>query len=218
MFNIPAIILVLLGLCVLLQLVRQFLLTGDQDIWLLFMFAFIPARYAQPDLAASWQALASPFTYSFLHGSYGHLINNGLWLVAFGSPLASTIGARRFIAFWFLCAAIGALFHYLAQPESLAPMIGASGAIAGMMGAAARFGFRMEKTENGNSHFLRPLPGLSAVIAMPGVLAFLGLYLLLNLGIGLFEMNGNGSQIAWQAHLGGIFAGFIALPLFLRSR
>lgn len=216
-FNIPLIVLVLAGICFAFELIRTFVVSRELDVWLLYMFAFIPARYAEADLATSWQAFTTPFTYSFLHGGFGHLINNCLWLFVFGSPLAATIGSARFLVFWLLCAAFGALFHFLAQPQDMVPMIGASGSIAGMMGAAARYGFRMNRNPAGGSRFREPPPPIFSLIRMPNVIVFLGIYVIMNLGIGAFGTLPGGTNIAWQAHLGGILAGFIAVPLFERK-
>lgn len=216
-FNLPPIIILLTAVCVLIEIIRTYLLSDEANIWVLYMFAFIPARYGDPQLAASWQAFATPFSYSFLHGGFTHLINNCLWLLVFGSPLAATIRNGRFLLFWFVCAAIGAWFHYLAQPQDMTPMIGASGAISGMMGAAARFGFRMIRLPEGGSRFSVPAPPCGKLVRMPGVVVFLGIYLLMNLGIGATGVSVSGASIAWQAHLGGIVAGFIAAPFLARA-
>ena len=214
--NVPLVVLLLTGTCVVIELVRAYFLSAQNELWLLYWFAFIPARYADPQLALSWQAFTSPFTYSVLHGGFGHLLSNCLWLAVFGSPLAVTIGARRFLLFWLFCSGMGALFHYLAQPEDFTPMIGASGAVSGMMGAAARFGFQMVRTRNEASCYAVPAPPMASLIKMPGVIVFLGVYLVMNLGIGAFDATVSGVGIAWQAHLGGILAGFVAAPYLIR--
>jgi membrane associated rhomboid family serine protease len=211
--NIPPIVLLFAGACLLIELLRAYWISSETDVWLLYHFAFIPARYADVALSSSWQAFTTPLTYSVLHGGFGHLINNCLWLVVFGSPLAATIGNARFALFWFVCAAIGALFHYWAQPQDMVPMIGASGAISGMMGAAARYGFRMTRTTEG-SRFRLPAPTLSMLVKMPNVIVFLAIYFIMNFGIGLAGTAPGGASIAWQAHLGGILAGFLVVPMF----
>lgn len=93
-------------------------------------------------------------------------------------------------------------------------MIGASGAISGMMGAAARYGFRMTRTSEGGSRFRLPAPSLSMLAKMPNVIVFLAIYVIMNFGIGLIGTTPGGASIAWQAHLGGILAGFLVVPLF----
>lgn len=217
MFNIPGVVIGIVVICVLAQVLRSRFFSDEFNGWILYSFAFIPARYAQPDLAYSWQAFTSPFTHSFLHGSYSHLINNCLWLVVFGSPLAQSIGKLRFVLFWLVCAGFGAFFHYIAQPQDMLPMIGASGAVSGMMGAAARFGFRMVRNRNGISTFREPAPDLKVLFTMPIVLSFLAVYLIMNFAIGATGTTADGAMIAWQAHIGGIVAGFLAVPLFTRT-
>jgi membrane associated rhomboid family serine protease len=214
--NIPDSILAVLVACLAIHIARVYLLSSDQGLWLLVYGAFIPARYGM--FAEPWGLahLASPVTYSLLHGSFGHLLNNSIWLVAFGSPVAKALGNTRFFLFWVVCSAVAALFHYLADPSSMAPMIGASGAVSGMMGAAARAGFRMRAGEESGRQLV--LPSIGQVLASRSVLTFLGLYLLTNIGIGVLGSTAEGglANIAWQAHIGGLLAGFLLLPLFMR--
>jgi Rhomboid family len=85
--NIPTSILAVLVLCIGIHFGREYLLGRESDLYVLFYGSFIPARYAE---SLSWEALTSPVTYSLLHGSVGHLLNNAVWLVAFGSPVAKS--------------------------------------------------------------------------------------------------------------------------------
>ena len=211
--NIPASIVAVLAACFVIHLAQNYLTSQENSLLILFYGAFIPARYGE---SLGWEAFTSPATYSLLHGSFGHLLNNSVWLIAFGSPVAKAMSNTRFALFWIACSAIAALFHYLADPSSLAPMIGASGAVSGMMGAAARAGFRLRADSVGRAVILPPIARL---LRSRSVLMFLGLYLLINVGIGIFG-SANGSpiaNIAWQAHIGGLIAGFLLLPLFLTS-
>ncbi len=210
--NIPASILAVLTACFVIHIARNYLLSQDSNLYTLFYGAFIPARYAE---SLGWEAFTSPVTYSLLHGSIGHLLNNSVWLVAFGSPVAKAMSNLRFALFWIACSIVAALFHYLADPASLAPMIGASGAVSGMMGAAARAGFRLRADGEGRGIILPPIADL---IRSRTVLTFLGFYLLTNVGIGIFGASAGSpvANIAWQAHIGGLVAGFLLLPYFLR--
>ena len=213
--NIPASILAVLILCFAIHALRAYVLGNDAGLNVLFYGAFIPARYAEN---LSWDAITSPATYSLLHGSFGHLLNNSVWLVAFGSPVAKAMSNMRFLLFWIACSVISALFHYLADPASIVPMIGASGAVSGMMGAAARSGFRLRADVEAEPR--RPvLPPISLLVRSRSVMGFLGFYLLVNVGIGALGASGGAgvASIAWQAHIGGLVAGFLLLPLFLRE-
>ncbi len=213
--NIPGSILVVLALCIGIHFGREYLLGADSDLYVLFYGSFIPARYAE---SLNWEAFTSPVTYSLLHGSVAHLLNNAIWLVAFGSPVAKAMNNLRFSLFWIACAVIAALFHYLADPASIVPMIGASGAVSGMMGAAARSGFRLKADHDSGKRAL-VLPPIALLAKSRSVLTFLGFYLLINIGIGVFGGTSGSAiaDIAWQAHIGGLIAGFMLLPIFLKQ-
>ena len=93
-FNLPPVVLALIGICVAVHIVSAYLLTEGQFLFLLINAAFIPIRYSgQFDLDIS--AFTSPLTYAFLHGSIAHLAINMIWLAAFGSPLANRMGWAR---------------------------------------------------------------------------------------------------------------------------
>ena len=137
--------LALIGICVAVHLVSTYLLSQEQFVLLLINAAFIPIRYSgQFDLDVA--AFTSPFTYAFLHGSLAHLAINMIWLATFGSPLANRLGTLRFLGFWAVTSLAAVALHYVLHMLDQAPLIGASGAISGMMGAAARFGFRIDRS------------------------------------------------------------------------
>lgn len=128
------------------------------------------------------------------------------------------LGGFRFWLFWIACAVAAALIHFMATPTSTIPMIGASGAVSGMMGAVARTGLRMPVYE-GASQDLYRLPTIGLVLSSRNVQAFIFVYLLINLGIGFGETAKPGlSGIAWQAHIGGLVGGFFLFSIFVRSR
>lgn len=182
--------------------------------WIVWDGAFIPARFYE--LPRSYFYTLA--TYSLLHGSWGHLINNCVWLIAFGSPIAAALGGPRFTLFWITCAVAAALIHFAAAPTSTIPMIGASGAVSGMMGAVARAGFRLP-VEASAGQSLNRLPPMGSVLLSRSVQAFILVYLLINIGIGFGEAAAPGlSGIAWQAHIGGLIAGFFLFSIFVRSR
>lgn len=213
--NIPMSIVAVLSFCIGLHLIRAYILGSDMNFAVLLHGAFIPIRYAD---GFSWEWLTTPISYSLLHGGFGHLANNAVWLVAFGSPIARSMSNVRFALFWICCSSAAALFHYLADPSSLVPMIGASGAVSGMMGAAARSGFRLRADTQADSRRLI-LPPVTLLLRSRQVMGFLGIYLFINIGIGLAGTTGSEgvASIAWQAHIGGLIAGFVLLPLFLRQ-
>ena len=89
-----------------------------------------------------------------------------IWLAAFGSPLANRLGAARFVLFWVATSVAAAAMHYVLHMTDQSPLVGASGAISGMMGAAARFGFRIDRS-SGQGAFGGPVLPVSIVLRSP---------------------------------------------------
>lgn len=221
-FNIPAVILALVAICVLIYAYEYYVLTVEQDIQFLFNLAFIPARFTFDDGFFNPSALLTLISYSFLHGSFAHLAVNMVWMIAFGSPLAGRLGIGRFLGFWILTAIASALTHYAVYPLSTAPLVGASGAISGMMGAAARYGFRRVSPYGANRHltaFAGPILPIRVTLTYKPVLTFVGFWFIINIATGLYTGTSMGvSGIAWEAHIGGFFAGFFAIVLFDKKK
>ena len=214
-FNMPGVVIAFIVLCVGIHLVRLYVLDKEQEFWLLVQGAFIPIRYSG-EFPIDIYAFTSPVSYSLLHGGIAHLAVNMIWLAAFGSPLASRIGPLRFILFWIATSLAAAGLHYVIYSTSPAPLIGASGAISGMMGAAARFGFRIDRSA-ARPAFGGPVLPISDVFRMRGTVAFLGIWMVINLVTGLVGfVPGEESQIAWEAHIGGFVVGFFFVSIFDR--
>jgi membrane associated rhomboid family serine protease len=216
-FNLPPVVLALIGICVAVHLVSSFLLTDRQFLALLINGAFIPIRYSgQFDLDIS--AFTSPLTYAFLHGSIAHLAINMIWLAAFGSPLANRMGALRFLLFWAFTSLAAVALHYVLHMLDQSPLIGASGAISGMMGAAARFGFRIDRSHGRAAFAGAPLP-IAVCLRSRAVVTFLAIWMIINLVTGLVGFApGVDDQIAWEAHVGGFLAGFLGIDWFVRKQ
>ena len=214
-FNLPAVVLAIIGICAGVHLVRAYVLTPDQDFALLIRAAFIPIRYSGR-FDIDFYAISSPFTYMFLHGGIAHLAINMVWLAAFGSPLANRFGAWRFALFFAVTGVASAAFFWAIHPLMQAPLVGASGAISGMMGAAARFGFRIDRSSGRAAFAGAPLPFVR-VFRSRAVVTFLAVWMVINLATGLVGFApGVEGQIAWEAHIGGFLAGFFGLRLFDR--
>ncbi|MEP9373233.1 rhomboid family intramembrane serine protease [Mesorhizobium sp. KR1-2] len=214
-FNMPGIVLLAIGLCVGVHLLRVYVLTPEQDFALLVRAAFIPVRYSGQYALDIW-AFTSPFTYTFLHGSFTHLFVNMVWLAAFGSPLANRLGAARFALFWAVSGAAAAGLHYSLHMNDPSPLIGASGAIAGMMGAAARFGFLIDRSSGQAAFSGAPLP-VSMVFRSRTVMTFLIVWMVINFVTGIVGFApGVSDRIAWEAHVGGFFLGFFGIQFFDR--
>lgn len=211
-FNLPPVVVLLIGLCVLVYIVQDYALTEQQYLALLVRGAFIPIRYSgQFELDVF--AFTTPFTYAFMHGSLAHLAVNMIWLAAFGSPLANRLGNRRFLLFWAATSLAAVGLHYVLHPLDQAPLVGASGALSGMMGAAARFGFRTNRA-SGKPSFIGPLLPFAEVFRSRAAMTFLAVWMVINLVTGLVGVAGV-NQIAWEAHIGGFLAGFLGIGYFV---
>ncbi|MFG1189312.1 rhomboid family intramembrane serine protease [Xanthobacter flavus] len=223
-FNVPGAVAVLtLGL-VLIHAVRVLLLSEDADIELLTYFAFIPARYSLPDTMFYLPGGIGPklwtvVTYALLHANWMHLIVNLVWLLAFGTPVARRFGSGRFVLFCVVTAAAGAGAHYLANPDAIAPLIGASAAISGTMAAAVRFAFAPGGALSSYRTIFsdhQPAGSLKENFSDKRVLIFVGAWFAFNLlfAFGVSLPGTEGAEVAWQAHIGGFVAGLLLFPLF----
>lgn len=222
MFNMPPVVVALIGVCVAVYLIQTYVLSDAQYVWFMLNFAFIPQRFSLGGGFTDISAWFSAVSYSFMHGGFAHLAVNTVWFAAFGSPLAGRIGTRKFLIFWLLTAIIAAFTHYALYPDSNIPLVGASGAISGMMGAAARFGFRRvtyySDTGRQIPAFGGPLLSVVQTLQNRTVLTFVGFWLVINVITGLYATApGELSGIAWEAHIGGFVAGYFGIGLLLRG-
>lgn len=220
MFNVQSSVLALLAAMVAVHLVRMGL-SQDWDTWLTLALAFIPARYSGfagmlpgGDVAA----VTSFLTHAFVHGDWFHLGLNAAWLVAFGGAVANRIGTVRFLLFFAFCAVAGAATFLLFNPGAAVPVIGASGAISGLMGGSMRFLFTAVDgrglaalREDPRSAPLMPLAqALTDKRVVLVTVVFVAANILAVLGLGSMGESG----IAWEAHIGGYFAGLLAFGFF----
>ena len=227
MFNVPPIVTATVAVLVIIHAIRDVLLTPEADAEVLQLFAFVPLRYGASELSDAvwpggvWADIWTFVTYAFLHGSWLHLGLNVVWLLAFGTPVARRFGPLRFLGFFALTAAAGALVHLFFYAGMPVPVIGASAAISGFMAAAIRFAFQRSGPlsfvgrDDAEAYRVPALP-LVAVLRNGRVLAFLGVWFGLNLlfGLGSLSVDGGEQAIAWQAHIGGFMAGLLAFAIF----
>jgi membrane associated rhomboid family serine protease len=224
-FNVPGVVLSIVALCCAVHLVG-WLLPPHDSAWFTAAMAFIPLRLSggiADQLPGGEIATVTSFvTHLFVHGDLTHLLVNMAWLVAFGSPVARRTDALRFIVFFLVCGIAGALFYVLVNGPVLALVVGASGAISGLMGAAMRFLFRGLGASGGYSpdrpmHTL-PLLSLSETFRDRRMLLAMAGWTVLNVilawgAVGLTDAAG----IAWEAHVGGFYAGLFLFGLFDRQ-
>ena len=227
-FNIPPVIVAVLAVLALVHAVRVFVLTPDQNTELLWLLAFNPMRYGVgllPPAALPGGLGAQVWTfvtYALLHASWIHLGVNAIWFLPFGSAVARRFGTLRFLIFFAVTAAAGALAHLFAYGGQNAPVIGASAAISGTMAGAMRFAFQRGGPlsfwrTGGDADFRVPAAPLSRVLHEPAVLVFLVVWFAINLLFGLISLPtgmGGGEVVAWQAHVGGFLAGLLLFSWF----
>lgn len=220
-FNIPPI---MVGVLLALALVHglQSLLSQQHQLEFMLLFSFIPARYdggIVPLPGGAAAGIWSFITYAMLHADLTHLGVNGIWFLAFGTPLARRFGAGRFLLFCAVTAAAGALAHLIAHAGEFQPMIGASAVVSAAMAAALRFAFRPHGLHWRSDMHLPPVP-LRQTLRDPKVLGFLAVWLALNMlfGLGSFETLGIEHSVAWEAHIGGFLAGLLLFDFFDPAR
>ena len=172
-----------------------------------FAFGMIPALVftdlrLDPELAIvpAWATLV---TSMFLHGGFMHLAGNMLYLWIFGDNVEIAMGRVRYIAFYLVCGVAAALAQAMLDTESRIPMIGASGAISGVLGAYLLLFPRAN---------VRVLMFPWGMVPVPAVVV-LGLWFLLQLLDGVSTPGGQGGVAFW-AHVGGFVAGMVLLPFF----
>lgn len=220
-FNVPTSVVALLGVIAAVHAVRA-VLPEATDNWLIGALAFIPARETglAGDLPGGWlTTVTSLVTHMLVHGDVTHLAFNGAWLLAFGGAIAQRVGDLRFLAFALFCGVAGVLLFWALNYDRIVPVVGASGAIAGLMGGTFRFLF--SAMDGGGIWRLRAAPRSVPLMPLPvalrdrRVLGASAVWILLNLlaivGIGTVSPAGT---IAWEAHVGGFLAGLLGFGLF----
>ena len=179
-----------------------------------YAFGLIPARLVhgallppQLEWAPAW---ATVFTSMFLHGGWMHLGGNLLYLWIFGDNVEDALGRGRFVAFYLLCGVGAALVQTVSETTSLIPMIGASGAISGVLGAYLRL------FPHARVRVLVPLFIVFYTIRVPAWVV-LGLWFLFQLASSAMIQPGQGG-VAFFAHIGGFLSGLILVGLLMPRR
>jgi membrane associated rhomboid family serine protease len=172
----------------------------------------VPAGVAVPVGPGVECVVGSPGWYTlltsmFMHGGWFHILGNMWFLSLFGDNVEDAMGPVRFVLFYLVCGVAAALAHVAASPDSAVPIVGASGAIGGVMGAYAALYPRAPV------HVLVPLGFFFPRFVVPAYL-MLGYWFLLQILGGIPALQGSGGGVAFWAHVGGFAAGIALLPLF----
>ena len=175
---------------------------------LIFRYGAIPYNLTHPLAKDILYLTALPpiltiFSSMFIHGGFIHLASNMLYLWIFGDNIENALGHFRFVLFYLISGFFASLFHILSAPNATIPMIGASGAIAGILGAY----LILFPRANVSTLFIFII--IIRIIKVPAVLV-LGFWFLIQ----LLNAGTEGGSVAWYAHIGGFIAGIFLVKIF----
>ena len=196
---IPFVTYFIIGLNVLVFIYQYFIIQGAQlSENFIYTYALIPAN----------PTILTIFSSMFMHGGFTHIIFNMWFLWIFGDNIESVLGHKKYLLFYLLCGIGAGLSQIQIDPESTIPMVGASGAIAGVLGA---YLFRFPRA---TVHVLVILIVFITFIRVPAMIV-IGFWFLSNLtaGIGTLGIEQTGGT-AWFAHIGGFISGVLFNYLF----
>jgi membrane associated rhomboid family serine protease len=207
--TVPIVNYTIIGLCV-LAFLWQLTLGVNAGQRAIYSLGVIPAvlfgnEHLPPEIASVPPSL-SVLTSMFLHGGFMHLIGNMLYLWIFGDNIEEAMGRVKYVVFYVACGVIAALSQALPHPDSVVPMIGASGAISGVLGAYLML------FPHARVLTLIPLGFVSQLVRIPAVWVLL-LWFVIQL---LSNTFGGDSGVAFSAHVGGFVAGVVLIGLFKR--
>ncbi len=172
-----------------------------------FIFAngLIPAQFLA-DMNGEWMTILSSM---FLHGGWFHILSNMWVLFIFGDNIESRMGGIRYLVFYLLSGVAAALLQTYILPSSTVPMIGASGAVAGVLGAY------LIMFPNSRIASLVPIFFIFTLVEIPAFI-FLVFWFISQLYSGLFALQGSAGGVAWWAHIGGFVFGILIASFFRR--
>ena len=206
--NYPVVNNTIIGINVVVFIV-QFSLGAGLDRFI-YIYGLVPARYSIPQISDyfnGFQQLFSFISFMFLHGGFWHLLGNMWSLYIFGDNVEDRLGHLRYLIFYLICGVASGLSHLVLNLNSNVPTIGASGAIAGVMGAYFILHPRSKILT------LIPIFFIPYFLEIPAYF-FLGFWFLLQF-INAAGSSGQAGGVAWWAHIGGFVFGFIFLKIFL---
>lgn len=204
----PIITVTLIVINTLVFLYQQYLAATGQLDGFIYQAALIPSevtRFSSPLVVADF------FSSMFMHGDWLHLIGNMVYLWVFGDNIEDTLGTILYIVFYLGCGVAASLAHILIDPFSTIPTLGASGAIAGVLGAyLILFPRARVQTLVFLFRFIR--------IVSISALWLLGFWFVLQLLPGILSIGSQGGGIAYFAHIGGFIAGAVVMWLYAQLR
>ncbi|MGE0769161.1 MAG: rhomboid family intramembrane serine protease [Hyphomicrobiaceae bacterium] len=222
-FNAPAVVVWLLLLLVAVHIGLS-LLSDPQWAEAVETLALIPARYsgyAGQIAGGRAAAVTSLVTHQLVHGDIAHLLINSAWLLAFGSAVARRIGTLRFLLFVVLSGIAGAVTFVAFHQGETTIMVGASGALSGLMGGAFRFLFSAfddggADAFRGDQRMIRRM-SLGELFRDRRARLAIGFWIAINFATALAApLITSAGGIAWEAHLGGFAFGLLLFDVFDR--
>ena len=194
--------------------VYQLALPANASEAMIHRFAMVPSQLSDLDWSmplAIPAGLLPLLTSMFLHGGLLHILANLWTLWIFGDNVEDRMGPWRFLVFYLLCGLFASVVHWLTNPASTLPTVGASGAIAGVCGAYIRL-YPKARIVTAVPVFFYPV-----VFELPA-LVYLGFWFLLQIWSGFAALAGQSDVggVAWWAHVGGFVAGMALLAVFKR--
>lgn len=224
-FLLPGDVTAVIGVLAAIHLASTLVLNQAGQAQLVFWFAFQPLRIIagldDPSLAVP--LIWTPFSHALLHAGWEHLLVNAAWFAIFATPVSRRYGAGPMLAIFFVSAAAGAALFAATTLYSGAYLVGASGGVAGLTGAAMRFIFQpvivAQHPETGERVILgRRLAGFGDLWRDTRARFFILIWVVLNAAVPLLPLlTGMDVSVAWQAHLGGFLAGILMVGLFERQ-
>ena len=191
--------------------ILQVLSSGDGQR-IVFAYGAIPHNIVSLESTQPIHPFLTIFTSMFMHGGLFHIFGNMLYLWIFGNNIEDRIGHFRFIIFYFFCGIIAAFSHTLAAADSNVPMIGASGAVSGVLGAyLLLFPYARVHTVIFLGFFVQ-------TVQIPALIV-IGFWAIIQIVNGLITQGLlNQGGVAWFAHVGGFIAGLVTIKLWLPRR
>lgn len=216
--NIPArrypVVTVTLILANVAAFLYELSLPGEALERFIFLYGVVPSDFhpARSGLSALGTGSLSVFTSMFLHGGWIHLIGNMWYLWIFGDNVEDRMGHLRFLLFYLLCGVLASLAHVIFNLNSQVPSIGASGAVAGVLGAY------LVSYPCARILTLVPFFLFWPVVELPALLVLSSWFLvqLLSGWASVVQAPGAVGGVAWWAHIGGFLAGMFLVGSFAR--
>ncbi len=206
----------IMAICIAIFLIMK-MLPEETQRQIVYLYGMVPIRYSDPQWAIGFglppDGYLSFLTSLFLHGGWGHIAMNMLFMWIFADNIEDIMGHQRFLVFYLCCGLLATFVQWYFDPGMAIPVVGASGAIAGVMGAYF-FQFPFARVI-----IMIPIIFFPLFFEIPAI-AFLGVWVILQLQkattAALFS--DVTVDVAWWAHLGGFIAGAFLHPLFLKNK